>query len=467
MTAKLGNPDQYLQKVGGTYYARVRVPRTLEKFINQSHIRKSLETGDKKEANLRKHMVVGKIKAELVRLRKSPPSDDRGISFADAKVWRDELIAAEKLDDEGERAFIIRDLVVDQATELERLLGTEKATRWYKAAITTKDTLSELMTGWLGVNDYKESTNSGHRKALSEVLAFIKDDLATPSQITRRVAMSFIDTDLTQRNLAHSTIRDRLISLGGFWAWMESRNAVPNGENPWTGHKVSKKKNIGRSPVKRAYTDDEICKLLDGNEVVKKWPTYSYLPDLILIGLYTGARENEICSLLVQDIKVSEDQCILTITDSKTKAGIRFVGVTHPTPLAVIQRRIKGKADGAQLFHELNPGGLDDKLSASAVKAYGRYRRSCGVPDGTDFHSYRRNVITILENAGVGQVAISRYVGHKVGTLAGDSYSEGGDRANSLESSRRIKFDPKVEASALVLAQKRQAFALMSYPYIG
>jgi integrase len=412
-----------------------------------------LETGDRKEANLRKHSVVGKIKAELAKLRKNPPTtDDPGISFEQAKVWREELLAADKLDDDGEQAYILQGLVIDKAEEVERLYGTEKATRWYKAASTTADTLNELVEAWLKVSDYKESTKSGHRKALSEVVAFVKNDHAVPSDITRKVAMSFIDTDLTQRDLAHSTIRDRLISLGGFWAWMGSRNAVAKNVNPWTGHKVSKKQNKGRSPDKRSYTDEELCKLLDGNDVVKKWPTYSYLPDLILLGLNTGARENELCSLLAQDIEMGDGECILKITDSKTKAGIRFVGVTHPTPLAVIKRRTEGKEGMAQLFQELTAGGLDDKLSSSAVKAYGRYRRSCGVPDGTDFHSYRRNVITILENAGVGQVPISRFVGHKVGTLAGDTYSAGGARANALETSKKITFAPTVEASARLLA---------------
>ena len=449
MAALKSNPDQYLQKVGGTYYARVRVPRTLEKYTNQTHIRKSLETGDRTEANLLKHSVVGKIKTELSKLRKNPPTtDDRGISFEQAKVWREELIAADRLDDDGEQAFILQGLVVDKAEEVERLYGTEKATRWYKAAATTTDTLSELMDGWMEVSDYKASTKSGHRKALSEVLGFLKNDSAVPSDVTRKVAMAFIDNDLTKRGLAHNTIRDRLVSLGGFWNWMGSRAAVAKDVNPWTGHKISKQNNKGRSTGKRSYTEDELLRLLAGNDKAKKWPTYSYLPDLILVGLFTGARVNELCSLLAQDIEMSADHCILKVTDSKTKAGIRFVGVTHPTPLAVIRKRVKGLSGGSQLFHELTPGGLDMKLSSSAVKAYNRYRRSCGAPDGTDFHSYRRNAVTILEAAGVGQVPISRYVGHKVGTLAGDTYSAGGARENSLETSRNIRYSSAVEAAA-------------------
>ena len=297
MATKIGNPDQYLQKVGGTYYARVRVPRTLEQYTKQTHIRRSLETGDRVEANLRKHALVGEIKALLAKLRKNPSAlPDRGISFADAKIWREDLIAADKLDDEGQQASTVQGLVIDKAEEIERLYGSEKASRWYKAATTTTDTLAELMDGWMQVSDYKASTKAGHRKALSEVLSFIKNEYAAPSAITRTVAMSYVDNDLTQRGLAHNTIRDRLVSLGGFWKWMASRAAVSKDVNPWTGHKISKRNNKGRSPEKRSYTEVELLRLLAGNDDVKKWPTYSYLPDLITLGLFTGARENELCS---------------------------------------------------------------------------------------------------------------------------------------------------------------------------
>ncbi|MHB1199532.1 MAG: DUF6538 domain-containing protein [Polaromonas sp.] len=273
MATKRGNPDQYLQKVGGTYYARVRVPRTLEKYLGQSHIRRTLRTGERAEANRRKHAVVGRIKSELARLRLSPSKpDERGISFAEAKQWRESLLAAENDSDENLHSTI-QDLVIDKAGQLEQLYGMDKAKRWYKAATATTD--------------------------------------------------------------------------------------------------------------------------------------------------------------------------------------IRFVAVTHAAPRAVLKCRLKGLAGSAQLFPELTPGGLDDKLSASAVKAYGRYRRACAVPDGTDFHSYRRNVITVLEAAGVGQVPINRFVGHKVGTLAGDTYSAGGSKVNAIATAKKIRYSAKVEAAALLLATRR------------
>jgi integrase len=120
--------------------------------------------------------------------------------------------------------------------------------------------------------------------------------------------------------------------------------------------------------------------------------------------------------------------------------------------LAILKRRLKGLKPGALVFSELSPGGLDKKLSSSPSKAYGRYRRACGVPDGTDFHSYRRNVATILEAAGVGQVPIARFVGQKVGTMAGDTYSAGGSKANSIETSKKVRYGAKIEAAAEALA---------------
>lgn len=88
------------------------------------------------------------------------------------------------------------------------------------------------------------------------------------------------------------------------------------------------------------------------------------------------------------------------------------------------------------------------------MKAYGRYRRTCQVPDGTDFHSFRRCVITVLEHADVVQVSIARFVGHKVGTLAADTYSDGGTKALALEVASKVRCGTVVDDAAMVLAER-------------
>jgi integrase len=454
MSSRRSNPDQYLQKIGNTYYARVRVPRTLEKYVGQTHIRKSLQTSSRADANLKKHAAVARIKAELAELRKTPPvADGGGLSFADARAMREQLEQL-RAADEGEQVADLELVAVDHAEKLEALYGHEHALKWFRKATATGDSLKDLQDRWLDSSDYKESTKAGHRKALAEVLEYLRNEDARPADVTLQVAVAYIDHHLTARGLAHTTIRDRLVSLGGFWKWMAGRGAVPKGSNPWAGQKVSKKQHAGSRPGKRAYTDAELLKLLEGNNTVRGWPTYAYLGDLIVLGLFTGAREEELCSLTAAQVEAGRGHYFLNITDAKTKAGIRFVAVTHPAPVAVLKRRMKGLQPGEQLFPELKPGGLDKKFSSSAVKAYGRYRRTCGVPDGTDFHSYRRNVITVLEHAGVDQVRIARFVGHKLGTMAGDRYSEGGSKPVALEVAKSVRFAEKVEQAAAALAAR-------------
>jgi integrase len=457
VTSRAGNKDQYLHQPAGragTWYVRVRVPRTLEQYTGQTHIRRSLHTTSKAEANLRKHAVVGQIKRELEELRRKPPAaGEPGLTFADAKSIRAEL---EKLRATGdhEQLSTVELVTAEHAERIEQLYGHDKANRWYRAATTTTESLSELMDRWLGSSDYKESTKLGHRKALAEVLSFIGDEDAHPEDVTQAKALAYIDTDLSTRGLAASTMRDRLVSLGGFWAWMATRGAVPRGPTPWTGHRISKKQHRGTRPPKRkgGFTDKELLALLGGTDRVKAWPTYSYLPDLMVLGMFTGARIESLCALSPAVVEKLGDGYVLRIENDKTDAGARPVGVSHPAAVVVLARRLKGRKGAALLFPELTPGGADKKQSSSATKAFVRYRRACGVADGADFHSFRRNVTTILEGAGATQAEIARFVGHKLGTLAGDTYS--GPRAASwaLEMSRSIRYDKAAEAEALKLA---------------
>lgn len=453
MATRIGSPDQYLQKIGNTYYARVKVPRTLQRMVKQTHLRRSLKTGSRTEANLRKHTVVSELKTELAALRTSPLSGDTPFTFADARAIRDQLEQLREAGDD-DQAETIELVLSEHAEQIERLHGPERAGRWFRVATQTGENLKELHERWLSTSDYKESTKAGHKKALQEVLDHVRNEDARPEDVTLKIAVAYIDNDLTQRGLAHATISDRLVSLGGFWKWLGGRGAVSRGVNPWAGHRISKKQNASSRPTKRGYTDAELVRLLEGNETVRAWPTYAYLPDLIILGLFTGAREEELCSLTAAQVKARRGGYAIKITDAKSKAGIRHIAVRDVAPSEVMRRRTKGLSGSQRLFPELKPGGLDEKFSSSAVKAYGRYRRACGVPDGTDFHSFRRTVITVLERAHVSQVAIARFVGHKVGTLAADTYSDGGNEALAFDVAAKIVHAKPVISAALTLAKQ-------------
>jgi len=111
----------------------------------------------------------------------------------------------------------------------------------------------------------------------------------------------------------------------------------------------------------------------------------------------------------------------------------------------MLERRTEGKKPGEQLFEELRPGGTDSKPSVQASKAFTRYRRECGVPDGTDYHSLRRTFLTLMEHKGVDAVAVFRFVGHQVPTMMHAVYSAGASREALLKVADAARYGPEVE----------------------
>jgi len=173
---------------------------------------------------------------------------------------------------------------------------------------------------------------------------------------------------------------------------------------------------------------------------------YPALGHLIILGLLTGARLDELASLKSSDVSKHRDgYYVVSIKRSKTKAGVRTITVAHPHAATVIKQRMQGQGAGDSLWPELSPGGYDEKLSWAASKAFGRYRDALKLPRAVDFHSLRRTLITLLENLEVDQVRIARYVGHTLPTLAFSLYSGGSSEKTSLEVARTIRYAPAVE----------------------
>ena len=100
-----------------------------------------------------------------------------------------------------------------RAENIEESHGLDAALKWHKAAATTSETLTELQGKLLTAVDYKASTKDGHRKALRELLAYLKNPEAAPKDVTLSVANVFIDQWITQQGYAYNTIGDRLACL--------------------------------------------------------------------------------------------------------------------------------------------------------------------------------------------------------------------------------------------------------------
>lgn len=428
---------RYLQKIGLSYYVRVKVPKSLQEVVGNTHIRRALHTRDLDTANRMKWQHVEVIKAYLNRLKGLDPLNIKAQKFRES--IRQSLVKGNY-----EEAEELKLIAVDGAEKIEEETGNYKrAKEWYDLATSEEHTLDELIDMWLSTADYLNQTKNQHRKAYEELKNHLGGD-CLPSKVNDDVAVTYIEDVLKKTGQAYETQRRKINSLIAFWEWMGLRKHVPRSFNPWKGFKLSKLKTEKKTEDKRAYSDEELLQLFSSR------PDYPGLPDVMVLGLYTGARLEEICSLRNCDIKQNgEGVFMVSIRKSKTKAGIRTIAVAHPLPYSILKERWNAdKEDGdKQLFPEFKPGGYDHKLSWSVSKAFGRYRNSVGLTGATDFHSFRRTLVTRMENLSIDQVRMARYIGHSFPTIAFAVYSGGSSEKTNIEVARSIMYPKKVEAA--------------------
>ena len=78
-------------------------------------------------------------------------------------------------------------------------------------------------------------------------------------------------------------------------------------------------------------------------------------------------------------------------------------------------------------------------------KALGRYRQRIGLDGPTDFHSTRRNLARLLENAKVYPLAAQRYMGHKPEDLTFGLYAGKGEPEALQEVALLVHYPAPVE----------------------
>ncbi len=200
-------------------------------------------------------------------------------------------------------------------------------------------------------------------------------------------------------------------------------------ENPWAGHRVKVRKQNTRKP----WTSENLVKLFD-SRLFRNYELPStrsaggaaayWVP---LLGIYTGARQSELCQLRVADIEEmsdgfalhvtcedAADEDGLTETSTKTKESVRRI----PVPQALVDLGLIDYVnDIKQAGHAL--------LFPDVVRAPGRpageyfsdwfliYRREQGIDARwVDFHAFRHTASTRLIDAGVSDSVADYLSGH-------------------------------------------------------
>lgn len=226
----------------------------------------------------------------------------------------------------------------------------------------------------------------------------------------------------------HSTINTRtmnsyFIKIGGFIRWMTDEGYLrePELDKALTVMKV--KKNTGSARAK--ITPEDLQKLFSSEPYMKLTkPHQFWVP---LLGMFTGARLEELCQLHLEDIQEREGIWVLSINDKgekgvKTRASKRLVPV-HPTLLNelsflsyVEDLRSAGEE---RLFPELKKKDKTGKYSDSVSKWFINLLKRSGIEREDDegrtksFHSFRGTFTNYCKQHDIPDKKVKEIVGHE------------------------------------------------------
>ena len=189
-----------------------------------------------------------------------------------------------------------------------------------------------------------------------------------------------------ERGLSDATMNRHLQVLQELWLWSKKRGHC-DGENPFEGFHKKLRAGVNVKPYV-AWEDDELRRLLCPP------PKRSDLLEVIIVGMFTGMRLDEIASLTWSQVRQSTDDGAIVhyfqVEDAKTPAGNRKVPV-HADLAWLLARRRGAPSD--RLWPTFNEEGRGKKAGNDAGREFSRFKTDRGFVDRTKtFHSFRKNV---------------------------------------------------------------------------
>ena len=424
MVKKTSKPSHLIKRYN-TYFAVLYVPKDIQYIIGKAKFSKSTGTDNKKLAETIAQVYVMGWKAEIESARMK--SDEPLINSA--REIRKLL--------KSSPAHLVQDAIDEEVAKLNASKKPIHAEVYERIAKGKNKYSNELAITWRKHEDDRGLAKKTIDQMFSDV-ELVTKQFPTANMMTIESVELWIKHIAKKGNLSASSV-NRIIGSGkNFFKYLQFIKEVPSSElNPFivpNEFRISNKpnsKSVNKTQSWLPFTSQEIVDLY--KLAVKDNQS---LADLILIAMHTGARIEEICSLLCKDIDL-ENECI-TIVDAKTEAGERTIPI-H----SFIKPRIKKLVLNAKddyLLPNLTKNKYGDRSNAIG-KRFGRLKTKQDFTSRYVFHSIRKTFTTMLENAGVGENLAADIVGHEKPRITYGLYSGGASLETMKDAIQKISYD--------------------------
>lgn len=275
----------------------------------------------------------------------------------------------------------------------------------------------------------KLTTLSKTNKAVEVLLSHLRKRDIQLKDINRTIVTGWLDKLKNER--APQTIQNYISALAQIWDLARNRYHDAPQDNPWRGHGLEAKSSKISYEV---FTHAELAKVfaaMDGDEEMQA---------VTLIGMYSGMRLNEICSLQVGNIRRIEGVLCFEVTEGKTKSAARIIPV-HSRIIDLVESLVQKPHNGFLFFRASIIDRADGKRSTWHTQRFTRAKRQALGEVETErkvYHSLRHEVAQQLDRNQVPEDRIALLMGHERGkTEAFKTYSK--NAASPVELSRYVE----------------------------
>ena len=451
-----------LHQRAGIYHLRVLIPTDLRARFGRSAFRKSLETSDRSEAELRGTVERARLLA-LFSVAKKSQGPLPSLSKQTQKVLEplEGITLPAQVSSNPTSATQTGANTDSQATLASTSKRAAVNPQAGPALYAEMPTLKELYKRWLRV---KKRTKSSEQACLLALETCNKALGRLPvDQLTRAHGDAFRSW-LQEQPISLTTARNRFVWVKSLlvYAYRELE-LIP--KQPWEGMEIQ----VSKTQTRRPWKDQELQQLFsqplfttyDTPKGKKSGSDAAYW--VPLMALYSGARIGELSQLRTCDISLMDGIPILTITDAgegqrvKSSASVRSIPI-HPELLRLglleyVQAIRNAGHDKLWPILRVDP----ERPGLTLSNWFGEYRRSIGLTERyPDFHSFRHLARTRMARSKISEKVMDSITGHETQGSIGKTVYQNVNMTDRIEAIQaivhpitlpRVYTTPKMEAA--------------------
>ena len=412
----------------GSLYASLTVPKALRASIGKRKYQRLLKTSSPNKAQIEASYLV-KIWKKEIEIHQAALLKGSSNPLLTLFLEALEFKAGLNSDPQNDEASALELYLQDKLENLETSQGLQVAEDFANIAYGRSTPLLPFYEEWvskLQADSYQAKTIDTYAR---DAKLFI-DHFGTVEKVTSASVGLWI-VALMDSGMTIKTIGGRVIKgVRNFWGYLKDRKHITQEQfNLFLGVVPKEKK----TKVALSQAGWVALSPQEAQQALLAIPAKDeQLNAVVLIGMYTGMRIEEICSLKAADIKLIEGVQCFEITNAKTLAGDRVVPI-HEKLRPLIEALLevaKGDHGEAPKSAFLIPGLTLNKYAdrSNAVgKRFGRLKKSLGFNNKKVFHSIRSCVVTQLDHSKFRETSIAKLVGHENPNVTIKRYSQGHD----------------------------------------